>query len=503
MSSHRQLVLRDYLGILRRRAAVLITPALVLAVGAYSASLILKNQYTATTTVLVEQQRVPDDFVRPVVTEDLAERLATMQEQILSRTRLEPMIQRFGLYKESRHLPMEDLLERMRKSINVTSIRGDARGRNSVTGFAISFTSEDPRLAQRVCTEIASMFMEENLRVREQRAQNTTDFLSKQLHDAKTALDEQDRRLAEFKTRYMGQLPEQQQQNLALLSGYVTQLEATTQALNRAQQDKSYTEAMLAQQTAAWNARQSQDANPQAVEQQLATAQAQVIALQARYTDDHPDVIKAKSNVAQMRKKLEASKTPVVQPPPADSPAGAAPADVLQLRNQVHSLEAVVKQRQADQKRLQDQVHTMQARLNLTPVVEEQYKNLTRDYQTALTFYNELLAKKAQSEMATDLERQQQGERFKIVDPANLPEKPVSPNRPLIAFGGFALGGAVGLGVTMFLEIRRRPLRTVEDVEFYLELPVLAGLSDKRGFWKQRLVRLHKRGRVRAARAGN
>lgn len=475
MLGERELNLHDYLAIARRRIWWLVLPSVIVPVLAFLVSLKIPNRYTSQTTVLVDQQKVPDNFVKAVVTEDLNGRLATMQEQILSRSRLQPMIERFGLFKaEQRKVPMEELVDRMRKLITVTPIRPNEAKRGDMPGFSISFTAENARLAQQVCAEITSMFVSENLKAREQTAVGTTEFLRSQLDEAKSKLDNQDSRLAQFKMKYTGQLPEQEATNLGMLATLNSQLEATTQMLARAQQDKTYSESLLAQQTAAWRASRN-TTNPDTLEQQLSTLQSQLVTLQSKYTEVHPDIIKLKREIAKLKKELsenasasdafakDATKVGVNEPP-----------QLQQLRLQIHQLESVVKERSGEQQRLRQQIGLYQSRVQLSPRVEEEYKQLTRDYTTAQKFYDDLLNKMTQSEMATNLERRQQGEQFRVMDPPNLPEKPTYPNR--LQFAGIGLLGGFGLGLAavVILEFRDKVMRTERDVLYYLQLPTLA-----------------------------
>ncbi|MGH9601609.1 MAG: XrtA system polysaccharide chain length determinant [Terriglobales bacterium] len=491
MLGDRELSYNDYLMILRRRRWWVIVPALVLPVAAYLVSLKIPDSFTSQTLVLVEQQKVPTAYVKSVVTEEITERLANMQGQILSRSRLQPLIERFGLYKNQSGVPMEQLVEDMRSNITISGVRADFASRTGgLPGFHIGFTADDPRVAQQVCAEITSMFMEENLKARDQRAQGTTDFLSKQLEEAKQNLDEQDAKLAEFKRQHVGGLPGQEQVNLSLMMGHTTQLDAATQAVSRAQQDKAYLESLLNQQLATRNTDVG-TTTPEALDRQLTSLQGQLVSLQARYTDDHPDVIKAKGDIAKVQQRLaEVSNTPTteskitLQDPP----------DIRQLRAQIHQQEQIIRTKTADQERARQAVGASQSRLQLSPLVEEQFKAVTRDYQIAQNFYNEILAKKTQSEMATDMERRQQGEQFRVIDPANLPEEPSFPDRPLFALGGLGIGLAFGFGMIVLLETKDRSMRTEQDVVAYLGLPTLAvmptiaqasGNGHKKRFWNR------------------
>jgi uncharacterized protein involved in exopolysaccharide biosynthesis len=344
-----------------------------------------------------------------------------------------------------------------------------------VPGFNLDYTTGNPREAQAICAGVTDIMLQENLRDREQVAQNTTDFLSRQVDDAKSNLNDLDAKLAAFKAKYMGQLPGDEDNNLKILSGLNSQLDATTQTLGRAQQDKTYSESLLAQQLANWKSSQSAS-SPQTLQQQLALAQSQLISLQGRYTDDFPDVIKTKKQIADLQKQLDQINSAA----PSNSAAAGAqgnaaePPEIQQLRMQIHQYSEVIAQATRQQTSLQNQIKVQQGRVALSPGVEEQYKQLTRDYDTAQKFYNDLLDKKSQSEMQTAMEREQQGEQMRLQIPANLPDSPSFPNRLLFAGGGLGGGLVLGLGLALLLELRDKSLRSENDVIAALDLPVLS-----------------------------
>jgi len=461
----------------------MLVPAVLGCVAVFGVALYLPSRYTSQSLILIEGQRVPDAFVQSVVTEDLNARLATMQEQILSRTRLQAIIERYGLFKrDMKGVPLEELAQRLRQAIDLTAIKPivSSRSRDQVLpGFYISVTLEAPQVAQQVCTEISSMFIEENLRQRERAAQGTTNFLQGQLDNAKRSLDEQDAKVATFKQKYMGMLPDEMQTNLNLLSTLNTQLEAVTQALNRAQQDKTYTESLLAQQVSAWeqmNAMKDGNAPPQdTLEQQLADLQNRMLAAEARYTSQHPDVIKLKVVMEELRKKIREREADAGKESSRKSSLSlmTEPPQIRLLRSQLHMDEEAIRANSAEQERLKQRIKLFESRLQLSPVVEQEFKKSTRDHETALQLYNDLLRKKDQSSMATDLERKQQGEQFRIMDPPSLPEKPTFPNRPLFALAGFGGGLALGVGLAFLCEMQDKAIRNEHDVKFFLgTLPV-------------------------------
>lgn len=498
MIKDRVLELNDYLAIFRRRKVLILVPLLVLPVVAYLVSLAIPNTYTSQALILIEQQQVPDNFVKPVITEELNARLIHMQQQIFSRTRLQPLIERFGLYrKDVGRVPMEELVDRLRRSTIVTPVKSEIISKTGgIPGFFVYFTTDDPRIAQQVCAQIVSMFLEDNLKGREQQAEATTDFLSKQVDEAKRKLDEQDAKLADFKKHSVGQLPGQEQSSLTMLGALTSQLDAVTSTISRAQQDKSYTNSLLAQQLGTWKSSQ-QDSSPYALQKQLEDAQNSLVDLQARYTADHPDVLKLKKHIAELKRKLDESRAqPAATDPNSIQEVGnAEPPQIQQLRAALHQQETTIREATIEQGRLQQQLRVIQSRVQLSPVVEEQYKALTRDYQTALEFYNELLNKRNLSQMATDLERRQQGEQFQVMDPPDLPEKPTFPNRLQFAGGGLAGGLGFGLLLAFMLEHRDDTIRSDKDVEQYLKLSTLAmlptiangnGAAASKRFWMRK-----------------
>ena len=447
------------------------------AVLALTTALVLPKRYTSQTMVLVEQPTVSADYVKPVVTEDLNHRLASMKEQILSRTRLQPIIEKFGLYAKDRdRVHMDDLVERLRTAVTIPPMEPMPGTQNrQLPGFYVNVSFDNPQTAQQICTEITSMFLEQNSREREQQASRTTSFLSRQLDEAKAKLDAQDAKLAQFKRQYLGSLPDEEQTNLSLLLGMNSQLEANTQALSRAQQDKVFNESLLGQQEANWKAAQSgQIQNPETAEQQLSALQDQLTALEARYTPEHPDVIKVQSQITELKKRMaESPKTNDAGNKTAQR-ASSEPPQLQQLRAKLRQDELNIAELSRRQGQIQEQIRILQGRVQASPVVEQQYKELTRNYQSALDFYNELLKKRDQSAMATDLEHQQESEQFRVYDPPSLPDKPSFPKKTYFAGGGLGVGLALGLGILFAIAMSDKAMYTGQDVEFCLKVPVLA-----------------------------
>jgi len=485
MSENRELTMDDYLAMLRRRLKVILIPALLAPLAGFMVSYVFPPKFTSQSTVLVEAQKVPDSYVQAVITSDFTQRIQTLSQQVLSPSRLRPVIQSLALVKpDDEGKLIEDIQHNMTVEPVITSMSG-APGMSGAKkkkplgsgepapGFNVNYTDSNASRAQKICNALTELIVDENLRSRAGIAQSTTDFLSRQVEDAKRAIDEQDAKLANFKKQYMGQLPGDADNNMRILMSLNSQLDATTQTLSRAQQDKAYTESMLAQQSAAWKSSQS-NTNPQTLEQQLNQLQAQLMTLQARYTEDHPDVIKTKADIAEVQKKLkEVNAAAATATDSSEKASASEPPEIRQLRLQIHQYQSVIEQATLDQKRLQSQIGVYQSRTAMSPNVEEQYKLLTRDNDNAQAFYKDLLAKKSSAALGTSMENQQQGEQMHILVAAGLPDSPSFPNRPVFAAAGLGAGLALGVVIAIFLEFSDKSIRTEKDAAAIMDLPLL------------------------------
>lgn len=473
MLGHREMTIQDYLDILKRRFWLILTCGLLLLGVGLGLCFKLPPQYLSQTLVIVQQQKVPENYVKPVVTEDLNARLASMKEQILSRSRLEPIIERFNLFAEG-DVTMEDRVDATRKGILITPIQ---TGSNKVPGFYISFKARSARTAQQVCSEITSLFVSESLHAREQSAEGTTAFLSQQVADAKRALDEQDAKLAAFQTKYIGKLPGQEQSNLNQLQALTSQLDAATQSLNRMQQNETFVEAIISQQSAELQKGKTSGAALDPTETKIKELIAEKKELENLYTPDHPDVVALSRRIADLQAQAARNST---HPAPGEDTATVPPPEpppLQQARAELRSLQQSITAQKQEQARVQQEIGAYQSRIESSPLVEQEFKQITRDHEAALEFYNNLLSKTNESTMATNLERRQEGEQFQVLDAANLPDTPVFPNPFVFAGGGFAVGVLLGLGITALLEYRDTSLRTQRDIWTFTKLPTLATIS--------------------------
>jgi polysaccharide chain length determinant protein (PEP-CTERM system associated) len=472
---HQELGPKDVIAILQRRFWLVFLLAVFGGIAGVTAARVLPKKYTSKTLVIVQQPEAQP--VTPIATDNVNQRLVTMQQQILSNARLEPVIRDLHLYpKDIDRLPMEELIERLRLAITITPVAPmtETRAQN-LPGFTISIVFSSPELAQKICSMITSMFITEDITQSNVIDVGTTTFLNEQLDQAKQKLDEQDAKLATFQRKYIGSLPEDSQTNLNLLNGQTSQLEAATQAINRAQQDKSFAESILAQQLASWKASQGGQ-SPETLDQQLGMLQDQLAALESKYTDSHPDVIKTKNDIAVLLKKKVEQGEQQSRNSGADksAPQASEPTQILQLRAQIHQYDQIIKERTAQQDDIKKQIGLYQARVAASPAVEQEYKLLTRDHQAVLDSYNELLKKRDASAMSQQFDQSKQNDRFHVLDPANFPNEPSFPKLPIFAGGGLGGGLMLGLALSLLLEFQDTSMRSEHDIEVVLRLPVLA-----------------------------
>jgi len=459
-----------------RRKWLILIPWVALSIAVAVVTYYLPNRYQSDTLILVVPQQVPESYVRSAVTTRIENRLQSISQQIMSRTRLERIIQDFNLYSDRRKTEiMEDVVERMRKDITVDLVKGDA--------FKVTFTGDDPRTTMRVTERLASFFIDESLRDREVLAEGTNQFLESQLEDARQRLVENEQKLAEYRRRHDGELPSQVEANMQGLHNTEMQLQSLSDSLNRDKDRHLVLERLLADTESGKAEAENRAANQVpgqevsvsgSAAEQLEVAQTSLQAMQLRLKPDHPDVIRAKRVIAELQKQAaeEAKAGPTHR---AVSPSEAArQARVEDSRLELANIERQIAQKTAEEQRLRGIMGAYQKRIEAAPARDSELAELTRDYETLQQSYRGLLSKKEESQISANLERRQIGEQFKILDPARLPEKPSSPNRPRLYLFGIFGSMLVGICAAMTREYLDRAIRSEDDVMLALNLPVLA-----------------------------
>jgi succinoglycan biosynthesis transport protein ExoP len=489
--------LQRYLGIVRRRHMQFLVPLLLGWLVVWGVSWVLPSRYRSGTLILVEQPTMPKDYVTPNVNDDLQDRLHSITQQILSRTRLLHIIDQLNLYADSHaRLTADDKVERMRRDIGEIELVRD--GQDRVSSFYVSYSSHDPRLAQQVTSELTNLFISENLEVRQQQSEDTTNFLETQLEAARKTLSAQEGKIREFKGEHVGQLPAQVGSNLQILAGLQSQLQAEEDALNTAKQQRVYLETLANQYRSLQASPKAENGAPAglpAIDDELSKLRAQLADLSAHYTDRHPDVRKVKEQIAKtekMRAQMAAdlkAKASAAQSDPTATANDAETRDpnspMMQLQGQLQANRVEIANREQGIKELSAKVTDYQARLNQEPVREQQLSDLTRGYDQSKANYDELLKKKNESAMATSMELLQQGERFRIIDPPSLPLKPDFPNRLKFCVIGLGIGLALGTVVAGSFEMmddriyEEKQFQKLLPVAVISEIPSIASVADQ------------------------
>ena len=498
MLGHRKFDLDDYRAILRRRWWLVVIPAALGPVLAYAASLVVVPRFVSTGLIFIDRPQVPEDVVKPMSTGDLIERIAEIQGLILSRDRLEPMVRKYDALPNNQ-VVSDEAVQGLRKAIAIAPAQftdalteGD---RVPIPGLSISCTAGSANHAQEICSDIITMFIAQSREQTQQIEHGTTDFLSAQLDDAKRKLDEEDAKLAEFKSRNLGRLPDDQDTNLQRLTEQEAMLETAAEALDRATHERTYLQSLLQQQLRSWQETGApiSPGSPDDLQTQLVQAQELLAELEAKYTPDHPDVTRQKKIIADLKKqiadKVETRQDAANLPPSKLPETKGEPLQIQQLRAQIHEDEEIIRSRTAERDRLKAQIAGYERQLHLSPVIEGELKTLTRDHETALHFYTSLLDKKSQSDMEVQLERREQGERFRLLDPPNLPVSPDFPKKSLFLSGGLAGGIALGIALVLLLEALDNRIRDERDIEVLLKVQNLASLpavESLRGWSRQK-----------------
>jgi polysaccharide chain length determinant protein (PEP-CTERM system associated) len=448
----------------------------------FASAWIIPPKYTSESLILVEGQKVPQQFVLPNVQVDLEERLQSITQQVLSRSRLLKIISDLHLYQGLFFSSPDDQLLQMRKDIKIDLVQTPpAPGKPAeLTAFRIAYTADKPQIAQQVNTQLAGLFIDENVRASQQQSESTTNFLDSQLTAAAAALAAQEKKIREYEAAHMGELPDQLQSNLQILSGAQGQLQAAIDARDKALQQQAYLNS-LATQYDAMGVTESTTPTTMSGAQQLEAMKTELAALESKYTPDHPDVKKLKDTIARMESQETATKDAKSSDDSKDSDKpSATPAQmqamtpVMQIQSQIKANKLEIQSREAQIARLEQKVNQYQVRLNATPGRQQELSDIMRNYDESKKNYDTLLGKTMSSQLATSLTRQQQGDQFRIIDPPSLPEKSSFPDRfkfSLAALAiGFGLAFVFGVG-SEFLDDR---IRSETDLLNAAELPILA-----------------------------
>ena len=457
------------LTIVRERKGLIVSTFVVVFLLAVYLALVLPNVYQSSTLILVTPQRVPTSFVASTVTVDLRERMQSITQEILSRTQLEKIVRDFNLYvagKKARVL--EDRINILRNSIKIESRRNNV--------FQLAFESEDPEKAKQVTGRLASLFIEQNLNAREQQAQGTKSFINAEAGRLRKELEEQEAVVTKYKAAHGYELPDQLDTNLRSLDQLRRGLEANNQRVVALQERKDVLQKQAVEadfpkaDVLSTAVSSTAAALPEGV--RLEMKKQELDSLSQRYSNKHPDVIRAKKEIQALENEMSGT---VSGQPQSTKTFNTNPVKRV-LQTQIRDIGSEIKALQMQSEAMRSQISVLQARVDNTPIRALELAKVSRGYDITLRKYQDLLAKSLESELAENMEKKQKSEQFQILDPANLPIKPVRPNRLLIVLAGLGVGLAAGGGLAFFWDNLDSSFRRTDEIHAYVNVPLLATL---------------------------
>ncbi len=476
--------IREYLDLARRRKLWIILLTLGISVCIAVVAIRLPSIYRAETVILVDPQKVPDSVVPTSVSGTVADRLSTIRQEVMSPTQLGLLTKEMSLYPELRDKVSEqELVSRMQRS---TTIEVVDSGGQRLSAFRIAFTDTDQNQVARVANRLASLFIERNLKARQQHFNGTSQFLETELQQTKRQLEEKEHLLQDVKSRYIMDLPESKQYHLEAMNTLRDQLRNSQDQVNRDRQSKVYIQSMAGMSAQTIDLDQQASASKSPYQAQLQKLELQLKDMQVRYGPNYPDVRKLRNEINQLKAKAESEKTGTEAPDPQlSTPTHQAHNPVVEA--EVNKLDQDIEDQTKIQTELEKQIQYHVGKLQQVPVFEQQIAGLMRDYDTLRNHYNQLQAKKLDAVMAGELETHQAGERFEVLDPAIPPDGPAGPRRGIMIIGGLFFGLLCGVGVAFLVEVSDESVRHEREAAQIFGKPVLAGIpmitSDKEHAW--------------------
>jgi polysaccharide chain length determinant protein (PEP-CTERM system associated) len=488
--------LSGLLEIVRRRRALAVLPFLFVLTAALSLAVFLPSLWTARSLVLVNRQAIPERFVAPSVQDDVDARLLTLSQQILTADRLTKIASQYGLYQHARSA--DDLVYRMRKDINFELVdAGDPTRKKESKSFVftIAYTASNPVVAANVANTLAALYSEENGRQREAQAATTSNFLDGQLREVRDKLQNQERLITAYKEKNLGELPEQKDVNLRTLERLQAQLQLASENNRRATERRQMLTDALGQIDTSVSMNTPGGSGLSVTPADTAAARLNILRqelamAQTKFSDKYPDVIQLKEQIRAMEQKVEAEKKAAASAMP--KAVAAQPKrnirDGRELRTPpenayVQTLMTQLDQSIVDAKTTAEQINNINAqiavyqrRLENTPKREQELTILTRDYDTTRDLFKSLLAKRGEAGMASELEQKQQGETFRVIEPARVPERPAGPNRFRLLLVGLALALAASGAAVILAEQVDTSFRRLDEVRSHLPVPVLSAI---------------------------
>lgn len=483
--------IREYWAIIVRRKLVVVGVVVVCLLLAGILCVVLPKSYRSSTLILIENAKIPEDYVKGLVGASVEERLTMLQQQVLSRTLLGQVVEEFNLYDgNSGPEGLDRVIEGLKKEIKVDTVGTVTNRGKTVEAFTVSFAHESPVTAMKVTAKIASLYIEENLKVREQMVTGVSAFLEQELNSAKATLEAQEQAIGKFKTKHIGLLPEQMEANLRALDRLQSDLNATDELFHKQTDRLSLVEKSIKEyesngstQTGIGpNGTTHTSVDPLIV--RLRELEKHLTTLQAEYKESYPDIGHTKQEIAGIKRQLVTK----YGDPSDEKDAEAAKTydpylrELLRQRSELRLEVASVKERR---RRLAEHIKEFENRVEQTPSREQELMILIRDYQNMQKNYQALLDKRLNAHVAENLEKRQKGEQFRVLDPANLPTSPEKPNRLMIMLLGLLGGCGLGVGSAIALEQLNPTYKRREEIEMLPGIRVLAAIPNFRSMYHQ------------------
>jgi len=467
--------IKKYLDIAIRRKYWIIIPFLVILLAGFFYILKTPKIYQASTLILVQAQKVPENYVRSVVSSDIEDRLRTIQQQVTSRTNLESIIEEHQIYGTlpEKNLLMEEKVELFRKQIAIDVTNRSGSGESA---FSISFQGKDAKKVAQVANALASNFISENLKIRESQAIGTSDFLTDEMESIKNQLMEKEEELKAYKQKYIGGLPEELDSNLSMLTGLRNQLEQLNNSLRSAEDRKlSIQQGIAAQReviTSSGVVITSRTEEPD----ELSSLKNELASLQTKYTDNHPDIIQLKRRISTIEENNKSQQSESTDVPTTSTGANQTSGQVnanRELNTQVISITQEITRLKAEIQETKTQIRNYEIKVEETPKREQELLSINRDYDNVNALYNSMLNRKLESDVSVNLEKKQKGEQFKVLDSAKVPVKPIKPDVQKLGLLVLALGLGAGCGLAYMVEMIDTSYRGPEEIEKEFSIPVL------------------------------
>lgn len=523
--------LADYLGVLRRRRKLILVVFAVLFAIAAVVAVVLPPVYRSTATILIKEQEIPQEFVRSTVTSFADERIQVISQQVMTRSTLLDLVDKYALYGKARQSETsEDILDRMRRDIKLTPISAEVTDRRSgspvksTIAFSLSYDSESAANAQKIANELTTLYLNENVKNRQQKAAETTLFLDEELARVTEHISELEQKLSAFKARNQGRLPELNLSNqmgseranaeIQRIDREIVFLEERRMALQSQLADtkpsmpvlgnggvllepEDRLKALQLQLTSLTGIYSDDHPDIKRLRREIATLkketglqddatdrenkllllQQQISLLRQKYSDDHPDVVQLKRAFAAIDRAVRTG---------SDAPEGRAdelrkarkpdnPAYIT-LKSQIETIASQIQSMRSERQEMRGKLELLDLRVSQTPEVEREYLELARDLDSSRGRFRELRDKQMQAQVAEQLERGRKAERFTLIEPPIFPEKPFRPNRAVIVMMGFVLALVGSIGSAALREAIDQTVHSARDVTRVMQVPVLARL---------------------------